>query len=189
MTNNLMLSQMALSISGMYAQYSSAGIQADLQQTIQNYRNTMSDISAARALNATVVNEVRTVDAALLNNQAIQKQAMQDQSQLEVQAAAAGVAGNSVKLAARDLKASAGRAQYAQQRQLKQQMSEIEGQRTSINVARITNQDVQVIPKPSLGSMLLGASTKLLDIYDSHQPEGSRLFGYNGGNISDGTFL
>ena len=189
MTNNVMLGQMALSLVGSWGQYQSASIQADLQQSIQNYRNSMSQLSAARSMNATVVNEVRATDAYVLNDQAIQKQSMQDQSRLEVEAAAAGVTGKSVELAARDLRASAGRARYAQKRQYKQSMSDIEEQRTSIAIGAITNQDIQVIPKPSIASMLLGAGTNLLSVYDSHQPEGSRLLGYNGGNVNDKTHL
>lgn len=171
----LMAAQMGLSLAGSWGQWKTASIQADLQGKIQEYRNTMSKLSAARALNATTVNEVRTRDAGMEADDLIQRTAMKDQARLEVEAAAAGVAGNSVEMAARDLKASAGRASFAQRRQTKQQLAELDESRTSIAIAAITNQDVQVIPKPSVGSLLLGAGTNLLNIYDSHQPEGSRI--------------
>jgi len=171
----LMAAQMGLSLVSSWGQWKTASIQADLQSTIQDYRNTMSRLSAARAQNANTVNEVRTKDASIEADSLIQRTAMKDQARLEVEAAAAGVAGNSVEMVARDLKASAGRASYAQRRQTHQQLAEISSNRTSIAIAAITNEDVQVIPKPSVGSMLLGAGPNLLNIYDSHQPEGSRL--------------
>jgi len=181
----LMLSQMGMSLTSSWGQYATANIQADLQSKIQDYRNTMTRLSAARSENAVTVNQVRVRDAAVAADQMIQKQAMQDQARQEVDAAAAGVAGNSVEMAVRDLKASAGRASYAQKRQANQQQAELREQKTSIAISAITNQDVQVIPRPSVGSMLLGATTSLLNIYDSHQPEGSRLLGPNGGRVDD----
>lgn len=181
----LMNAQMGMSLVSSWGQYATSKIQSDLQSKIQDYRNTMTRLSAARSTNAVTVNQVRVRDAAVEADQIIQKQAMQDQARQEVDAAAAGVAGNSVEMAARDLKASAGRASYAQQRQVTQQQAELREQKTSIAISAITNQDVQVIPTPSVGSMLLGATTNLLSIYDSHQPEGSRLLGPNGGRVND----
>lgn len=183
--NTLMLSQMGLSLASSWGNFQTASIQANLQDRIQAYRNTMSKLSAARSLNAVTVNTARAGDVATVNDVMIQKQAMQDQARQEVDAAAAGVTGNSVEMAARDLRASAGRARFAQKRQHHQQMVEISNQRTSIAIGAITNQDVQVIPRPSVGSMLLGAGTNLLNIYDSHQPEGDRLLGPNGGRVND----
>lgn len=183
--NTLMLSQMGLSLAGTWGQFQTASIQADLQERIQAYRNTMSKLSAARSMNAITVNEARASDAATQADVLIQRQSMQDQAQQEVNAAAAGVKGNSVEMAARDLRASAGRARFAQKRQHHMQMTDLSNQRTSVAIGAITNQDVQVIPRPSVGSMLLGAGTNLLSIYDSHQPEGSRLLGPNGGRVND----
>lgn len=183
--NTLMLSQMGLSLAGTWGQFQTASIQADLQERIQSYRNTMSKLSAARSMNAITVNEARASDAATQADFLIQRQSIEDQAQQEVDAAAAGVTGNSVEMAARDLKASAGRARFAQKRQHHMQMNDLSNQRTSVAIGAITNQDIQVIPKPSVGSMLLGAGTNLLSIYDSHQPEGSRLLGPNGGRVND----
>ena len=183
--NTLMLSQMGMSLASSWGQYQTASIQADLQERIQSYRNTMSKLSAARSTNAITVNEARARDAATQADTLIQRQSMKDQAQQEVTAAAAGVKGNSVEMAARDLRASAGRARFAQKRQHHMQMGDLSNQRTSVAIGAITNQDIQVIPKPSVGSMLLGAGTNLLSIYDSHQPEGSRLLGPNGGRVND----
>ena len=183
--NDLMLSQMGLSLVSSWGQYQSASIKAKLDERIQAYRNTISKLSAARSLNAVTVNEARASDAATQAYLMIQQQSMRDQARQEVDAAAAGVKGNSVEMAARDLRASAGRARFAKKQQYNQQMSDMGAQRQSIAIAAITNQDIQVIPKPSIGSMLLGVGTNLLSIYDSNQPEGSRLLGPNGGRVND----
>lgn len=183
--NSIMLSQMGMALAGSIGEYATASSTSKLNSQIQAYRNTMSKLSAARSLNAVTVNQVRTQDAMIIADQMIQKQAMVDQGRQEVEAAAAGVTGNSVAMAARDLRASAGRASYAQKRQATQQQAEMRGQKTSIAISAITNQDIQVIPKPSVGSLLLGTTTTMLSIYDSHQPEGSRLLGYNGGSVND----
>ena len=184
-----MYSQMGLSAVQSLGQYASASIQTKLQRSMQEYRNTMSQLSAARAKNAVTINENRAQDAATQAEQMIQRQAIQDQGRQAVDAAAAGVTGNSVEMAARDLRASAGRASYAQERQHQQAMAEMGEQRKSIAIGAIMNQDISVIPKPSAGSMLLGMGTNLLSIYDSHQPEGSRILGPNGGRVNSTNLL
>lgn len=171
----LMLAQMGLSIAGSIGEYATASTAAKVQKSIQDYRNTMSKLQEARAMNAVTVNEIRTMDESRRNDDLIQRTAIADQSQAEVNAAAAGVKGNSVDMIARDLKASAGRASYAQRRQVHQQLADMGEQRKSIAIGTVMNKDVQVIPKPSVGALLLGAGTRLLDIYDSHQPPGDRL--------------
>lgn len=173
--SNVMFAQMGLSLVGSWGDYQSASIEADLAGKIQNYRNAMGKLSAARAENAVTVNEARVQDANMENQFLLQRTALQDQAKQEVQAAAAGVTGGSVALAARDLKASAGRASYAQRRNMHQKKAELSAQKTTIAINAITGQDTQVIPQPSIGSMLLGAGTNLLNIYDSHQPPGERI--------------
>lgn len=187
--STLMLSQMGLSMVNTFGSFASANIEAGLNARIQAYQNTMSNLSAARSKNAVTVNEVRVQDAATQADQSIQKQSMRDQALAEVDAAASGVKGNSIKLAIRDLKASASSASYAVQRNKDRQLSQFREQKTSIDISAITGQNVQVIPKPSVGSLLLGVGTNLLSIYDSHQPEGSRLFGPNGGRVDDSNLL
>lgn len=172
--SEVMAAQMGMALVDSWSQYQTARIQAGLQSKIQDYRNTMSRLSAARATNAVTINSVRVRDASVQADQIIQRTALQDQARAEVDAAAAGVAGNSVEAVMKDLRASAGRASYAQRRQAHQQQAELLEQKTSIAIAAVTNQDIQVVPKPSVGSLLLGAGTSLLEIYDSHQPAGSR---------------
>lgn len=178
----LMFSQMGLSAVQAIGGYAQAQSQASLQRAIQSYRNTMLKLSAARSKNALTVNEARIKDQAAEQDILIQRQSIVDIGRAEVDAAAAGVGGNSVKNVARELRASAGRASFSAQRQKEQQLSNIREQKTTVAIQAITGQDIQVIPKPSAASALLGLGTNLLGIYDSHQPVGSRLLGYNGEN-------
>jgi hypothetical protein len=178
-----------MSLTSSLGEFASARIQAGLEEKMQAYRNTMSKLSAARATNAVQVNEARTVDAATIADAMMQRQALQDQGRVEMEAAASGTTGNSVKMVMDDLKASAGRASYAQKRQTSQALSEMREDRKSIAINSVLNKDIQVIPKPSIGSALLGAGTNLLNIYDSHQPEGSRILGPNGGRVNDKNLL
>lgn len=170
MANTLMLSQMGLSLVGAWGQYQSASISAGLQTKIQEYRNTMTALKSAQASNAITSNEIRTRDDAILLDTDIQKQAIEDQGAAAVAAGAAGVDGNSVEMVARNLKASAATASYRVQREEKQRQAGFRSQRTTLAINAAMNKDVTVIPKPSIGSMLLGATTNLLDIYQSHQP-------------------
>lgn len=173
--NYLMGAQMGLSLMNSWGEYRVASIRADLQGKIQDYRNAMQRLSAARVENAVTLNQTRVRDSAVAADQLLQRTSIRDQAQAKVQAAAAGVSGSSVEMVVRDLRASAGRASYAQRRQAHQQLAELDEQKTSIAIGAITGQDVQVIPRPSVGSLLLGAGTNLISIYDRHQPDGSRV--------------
>lgn len=185
----MMLAQMANALVGSVSGFASASIESRLQEAIQDYRNTMAKLNGSLQMNAIGRNEVATRDQASRTLFDVQQRALEDQSQAEFSAAVAGVTGNSVKTAVNDLKASAGQAEYAVKRNTQYQMNSLRDQRTSTAIAAVTGQDVTVIPKPSPASALLGLGTELLDIYDSNAPEGSRLFGPNGGHVGDTNLL
>ena len=173
--NYLMLSQMGLDLAGSFGNFASARIEADMARSMQEYRNTMAALSAARSKNAITINEIRTLDASAQQDELIQRTSMQDKARAEVNAAAAGVKGNTIDMIATDLNMSAQRAQYARERQLSQQLSEMGEQRKSVALDQLMSKDTQVIPKPSIGSLLLGSATSLMQIQQSHQPESNRL--------------
>ena len=166
--NYLMLSQMGLDLTGSLGDFASARIEADMARSMQSYRNTMAALSAARSKNAITINEIRTRDAAVQQDDLIQRTSMRDKARAEVNAAAAGVKGNTIDQIATDLTMSAHRAQYARERQLNQQMSEFGEQRKSVALDLLMSKDTQVIPKPSIGSLLLGSATSLMQIQQSH---------------------
>jgi hypothetical protein len=166
---------MGLSLASDVGGYFQAASSAKLQERMQQYRNTMSELSAARSMNAISINEARLQDTAIEQDQLIQRAGIADQGAAAVAAAAAGVKGNSVDMVMHDLRGSAGRATYAANRSVVQQRSEMSEQRTSVAIGAIMNRDVSVIQKPSIGMSLLGAGTNLLKIYDSHQPAGDKI--------------
>lgn len=185
----LMYSQMGLAAVSGLADFANARSNAALQQRIQNYRNTMSALSAARSRNAVTENQSRLKGAALDTFRQIQQRSLQDQATAEVEAAAAGVTGNSVRLAVRDLRSSASLAKFSLQRQTAQQIQELGAQKTTISLNALMNRDTQVIPKPSIGAAMLGIGANILSIYDSHQTPGNRLLGPNGGRVNSNTLL
>lgn len=172
---NIMMAQMGLSALGDVSDFMAAKSQAKVDRRMQQYRNTLTKLSAARQNNALTINENRVQDAAMIAESTIQQSAIVQKGRAVVAAAAAGVMGNTVDVVQRDLQGSANKASYAQRRQANQQLSDLGENRKSIAINTIIGQDVQVIPKPSPSALLLGAGTNLLSIYDSHQPEGSRL--------------
>ena len=175
---SIMMAQMGLSFAQDLGGFMSAGIAADMQRAMQAYNNTMASLSAARQKNAITVNEIRTQDAAVRSNVQIDFVAMQDQAKAKVAAATAGVAGGSVEAVMNDLKSSAAKAKYTVSRQTNEAMAELGEQRKTVSLNAIAGKDIQVIPQPSIGSALLGAGTNMLSIYDSWQPDGSKLLEY-----------
>ena len=172
---NLMMAQMGLAGLGAVTDFMAARDQASVERKMQKHRNAMAKMQSARQQNAITINAARMADSVVESESMIQRTSIIDKGKAAVAAAAAGVKGNSVDMTMRDLAGSANRASYAVRRQFNQNMSDLNEQRKSVAIGAVLNQDIQVIPKPSVGSMLLGAGTNLLQIYDSHQPEGSKL--------------
>lgn len=181
---SLMYAQMGLSAISTFGSYKVASIQADMQQRMQQYQNTMSALSAAQSRNTITSNEVSVRDASVRVAEQIQQQALTQEGSAAVAAGAAGVAGSSTAAVMRDLKGSAARANKSRTDQLQAQYRAFGQERRNVNLAQVYNKDVSVIPKPSSASMLLGLSTGLLDIWDSHQTPGdtiaARLSGTSG---------
>lgn len=182
--SGLMFAQMGLSAVQGWGQYQVASIQADMQEKMQEYQNTMSALSAAQSKNTITSNEVSVQDASIRAAEALQQQALKQEGSAEVAAGAAGVTGSSTAAVMRDLKSSAARANKSRTDQLQAQYRAFGQERKNVNLAQIYNKDVSVIPRPSAASALLGIGTSLLNIYDSHQTPGNtlaaRLSGTNG---------
>lgn len=172
---NLMMAQMGMSGLSTFASYMDARGEARINKKMQAYRNTIAKLGAARQLNAVTQNEELIKGQAAETDSLIQQQNIVQKGRAAVAAAAAGVAGNSVDVVANDLQASANKVSYAQRRQANQQLAELGETRKTIAINTILGEDIQVIPKPSVGALLLGVGTNMLSIYDSHQPEGSKL--------------
>lgn len=168
---SIMMAQMGLAGLGAVSDYMAAADEAKIERRMQAYRNTLNKLSAERQIAAVNVNEDRQRSSYAQQAGVIQRTSIADKGRAAVSAAAAGVKGNSVDLQLRDLQGSADKASFFARRQFHQQMSDSGEQKKSIAIGAIANGDIQVIPKPSVGAMLLGAGTNLLGIYQSHQPE------------------
>lgn len=181
---SLMFAQMGLSIAQGIGSYASANIKARMQESIQDYRNTMSALSAAEAQNTVTHNEIAVLDAADQQREQQQIIALKQEGAADVASAAAGVSGTTSDLIMKDLKASAARANKARLDQVEAQFIAYGQERKNIELSNIYNKDISVIPKPSAASALLGIGTNLLSIYDQHQTPGNtiaaRLSGTNG---------
>lgn len=172
---SLMYAQMGLSAISTFGNYKIAGIQAGMQETMRKYQNTMSALSAAQSRNTITSNEIAVRDASVRVAEQIQQQALEQEGASTVAAGAAGVGGGSTAAVMRDLKSSAAKANKSRTEQLQAQYRAFGQERRNVNLAEVYNKDVTVIPKPSAASMLLGLSTGLLDIWDSHQTPGDTI--------------
>ena len=168
---SIMMAQMGLAGLGAVTDYMAASDEAKIQRRMQQYRNTLNRLSAERQISAINTNEDRARSSYAQNESVIQRTSIADKGRATVAAAAAGVKGNSVDMQLRDLQGSADKASFFARRQFHQQMADSGEQKKSVAIGAVANQDLQVLPKPSVGAMLLGAGTNLLSVYQSHQPE------------------
>lgn len=188
MANMLMLAQMGLAISGGVAEmqtarlnYESKQITAEtefkLKESYKKYRNTISQLEAARAENEINSNIAATHDADAEAEQDIQIQSMRDQGTANMVAGATKSKGNSVTLVMRALAASSAKAQFNKVENLKAQYLSFSKDRTNVRRDAILNKDITVntktiIPRPNSTAAILGIAGDILGIYDSHQAPG-----------------
>lgn len=181
---SLMFAQMGLSLVQDIGAFGEASIDAKMARSRQAYQNTMSALSAANAYNTVTFNENQALKQSDITRQAQQIAALEQEGKADVASGAAGVSGNTSDLIVRDLEASAARANKVRLDQLSGQMIAYGQERKNIELSKIYNKDISVIPKPSAASAMLGIGTNLLSIYDSHQTPSetiaARLGGTNG---------
>ena len=168
---SIMMAQMGLAGIGMATDYMAARDEAAMARKMQKYQNTVNQMNARRQTSAVNVNESRMRSAGAQAEDMIRRTSIVDQGRAAVAAASAGVKGNSVDMVNREMQGSADRASFAARRQLNQQLSDSAEMKKSIAIGAVVNEDIQIIPKPSMGAMLLGAGTNMLSIYQSHQPD------------------
>ncbi len=173
---SLMFTQMGLSAIGGLASVGVSAQQAKLNESIQQYRNTISALQAAQSRNVLTENEIGARDASIRQDLDIQRQGIMAEGQARTSSAEAGVSGGSTSRVMQGLRNSVARAQYGRTERLEQQYNSFGQERRNVGVAQALNKDISVMPRPSATSTLLGIGTDLLKIYDAHQPAGDRLF-------------
>lgn len=178
MANPLLLAQAAQAVGTPLTDFLVAGEVRKLGLENQRHRNAVTSISANLQRDATTLQEIDTRNASRRADQSIQLQALKDSGEATVSAAAAGVAGGSVQSVMRGLKRSSMNAQYARIENTENAYKELGQQRTNINVSEIFQTDTVVLPKPSLGALLLNIGTNTLNLYEKEQEKRRR----SGGN-------
>lgn len=172
----IMAAQMGLSIAQGVGDFIASSAEADVSLAVQKYRNTIAALQAARQSNAVELNAVRHIGAEADQQLLIEKTSIRDKGAVAVQAAAAGVEGNSVDAVMRDLTASAINSSYKVKKASQQTQREFAENKRSISISKLLGEDRSVIPQPSPAMAVLGVASKLTSIYNSHQPESQRLF-------------
>jgi hypothetical protein len=171
---SLMYMQMGMKAVGAFSTFSAASHQSKMERISRDYQEKMSAISAAMQLNVQTQNEIDSRDALVRAGVALEITAMQDRAEAEVSAAAAGAAGGSVTGVMRGLMRSRLQAKQALRHQKFQQARANTQTRRNIEFAKVMGKDISPIGKPSAASALLGLGASMIDIYDSHQPDGQR---------------
>lgn len=172
--SSLMYADMGLSVAAGLTNYMVGKETSKLNRSIQAYQNTMAALSTGRSLNNITRNEIGMRDAAAFAQVSIQSQALEEQAAFQVEAAAAGVIGNSVAVGLRARQGDAARAKTSLNRQFEAEQLNIEDQRTAVKMSEIYNRDISPISKPNLGATLLSTGANLIATWDAHNPEDRR---------------
>lgn len=172
---SLMYAQMGMSLVNAWGQAGEDAAMYDMQKMQQKYESTMSAIALAQKRNAMTKNETSVADATARASAALEVQSLQDRASLEVGAAAAGVKGGSVRSAMQNLQRSRLMAKANLKKKQQANAAVQADQRHSLTMQHIFNKDISVIQPPSTAMALLGLGASMIDIYDQHQPEGSKV--------------
>ena len=145
--------------------------QEKLAKAQRKYNETMAALSAASNKNAINMNQIAMEDQTVFARLSIQSAAMQEQADFDVEAAAAGVMGRSIRMGQQQLAADAARSESSLDRQAQAERRGFGQQRTQVDAQRIWGRDVSPIPKANMGEMLFGLATSTIDIWDEHNPQ------------------
>ncbi len=169
-TDSLMMTQMGLTAINGVANIFISQSQRGVQKIIDEYNDKMAALSAGESNNALTRNQVSIWDQAKFADAKEQSVALQAKEAARVQAAAAGVEGNSVDTTITGIDRAKAQQQEALQREQKQALTGINDQRRNIAVNLAYGKAINIMPS-STASQLLGLSANLLDVYKSYQPD------------------
>lgn len=171
---DIMYAQMGMGLLGGLADLNTAKTEGKLARMTQKYQNTMADLSKAQSLNAMTDNEISFRDSVVHTKKAVELAALQDTAAAAVSAATAGVDGGSARAVLRGLTRSRLSATTAIDKSVLAQRRAFVNERRNVEIASIYGKDISIIPKPSTASALLGIGAGMIDVFDKHQPEGSK---------------
>lgn len=166
----MLAGQLALSAvdRGMSSAASEAQYKADKKW--KKYQNTMLALSAAQSQNAVTTNVTQQTLASATQALEIDKATMGARGDAVVQAAAAGVGGNSVASGIRAVERSGANAEFQRQEDLRNAYLGFDYERRNIAMSAKMGENSSYIPKPSSVSSYLGFAKDVgsvgLDNYD-----------------------
>lgn len=172
---NLMYMEMGSTLISKAASFGVSLQESKLARSMQRYKQMMADLSATLAQNAITANEIAVGDQAVNARLDIQAQSMEDQANYAVEAAAAGLIGQSINLGSTVRQADAGRARLTLERSYEGQLRAFGQQRTQTELDRIYGKDISVISNPSIGGALFDTGKDLADVWDAHNPVDRRI--------------
>lgn len=145
--------------------------EARIQRIMQKHNNIMTALSAAQSHNQINRNAVEIERQYTLANAADQVVAMQDQEAARLAAAASGTSGNAVATTMHDLARAEAQKRYANEKARDTAHIDINDQRRQVELSKVYGTNIDVLPKPSFATALLGLGTSLLDTWREHNPE------------------
>ncbi len=172
---SLMYMQMGMSALGAVSNYSAASHESKMQKISRDYQKAVSDISFRMQSNAITENDIEQRDAVTRASAALQITSLQDKASAEAGAAAAGVRGGSIDTTLRGIMRSGLQAKHAMRKKIEAISKATARERSNLRFSKVAGTDVSPIGKPSVASSLLGLGASMLDIWDSHQPEGKKI--------------
>ena len=175
MTDWNMIGSMATQAVSAYGDYSTSKIQYRMDQAAREHKKIMGALSSAQQQNALTTAEVQTRDAGIRALRSIELQSLHTKSEATVNAAAAGVTGNSVDSSLQNLRRSALNANAARKASLISKFQGIEQERKNVRLSQIYGRDVSVSIPPNPTTALLGLGKSMLETWDQNQPEGMKL--------------
>ena len=181
MAANLMYAEMGLNVIGGLAGYAVSKERAKQEAIVRKYNETMQALSAAMSLNAITANEAAARENAVNARLSIQSAAMQEEADYALEAAAAGVVGNTVKIGQMQRTADAARARTSLDRQYLAERMSTAQQREQVQLQKIYGKDISPLPKANFGAAVFGMVSNAIDIWNAHNPK-SRQTGSLGGN-------
>lgn len=167
---NLMYAEMFSNVIGGISQYMVSREQAKLAASQRKYNRTMAALSASVSRNVVTENEASLRDQSVFARLSIQAAGMQERAAFDVEAAAAGITGNTIAVGRRQRTADEARALTSMERQNLQSRRQLGQQRSQIRMDEIRGRDVSPLPRANLGAAMFGIAGGLLDTWNAHNP-------------------
>ena len=145
--------------------------EAKFMESVKAYNNTFVDITKSNNLNAIKVRTIQGRDQATRDAFTIQTHRLEAEAEAEVNAAAAGVQGNSVALTMMQVNRQAANAEHRRQEGLKSHYISMNRAHINTRLSAAGQKNNDYIPKPQAASMLAGIGQSTYKTINQYYPE------------------